>query len=161
VLNVFRMLSQLNGQRLAVESDGAASLDAMLKGGVRGRPDVSAVATLDKDRLCVLLWHYHDDDVAGPDADVALTLAGLPPEIQSTRIEQFRIDARHSNAFAAWQSMGSPLQPTANQFAELEKAGRLARLEPPEYLHITNSLADLRVRLPRQSVSLLTVQWDR
>ena len=161
VLNVFRMLSQLGGQRLAIESDGAASLEAMLKGGVRDRPDVSAVATLDRNRLCVLLWHYHDDDVAGPDANVNLTLAGLPPEIRAARVEQFRIDARHSNAFAAWQSMGSPLQPTANQFAELENAGHLARLGPPGNLRITNSQASLRVRLPRQSVSLLTVQWDR
>ncbi len=161
VLNVFRMFSQMSGQRLAVESDGAMPLAAMLQEGVRGRPDVSAVASLDHSRLCVLLWHYHDDDVAGPEADVKLSLAGLPPEIRLARLDQFRIDARHSNAFTAWQSMGSPVQPTASQLAELEKAGQLAKLDPPEDLQITNGQADLRLRLPRQSVSLLIFQWNR
>ena len=42
------------------------------------KPDVAALASLDGDKLCVLVWHYHDDDVPGPDAAVALTLSGLP-----------------------------------------------------------------------------------
>src|SRR6185503_9358401 len=39
VLNVFRMFAQMSGQRVAVESDGALSLDDLLKAGARGRPD--------------------------------------------------------------------------------------------------------------------------
>ncbi len=70
VLNVFRMFSKMSGRRLAVESDGAVPLDVMLKQGVRGRPDVSALASLDERKLCVLVWHYHDDDVAGPAAAI-------------------------------------------------------------------------------------------
>ena len=46
VLNVFRMLAQMRGQRLAVESTGDAGLDALQKSGVRGAPDVSALAAL-------------------------------------------------------------------------------------------------------------------
>ena len=78
VLNVFRMFSKMSGQRLDVESDHAVPLDAMLARGVREQPDVSALASLDQNRLCVLVWHYHDDDVAGPAADVELAVAGLP-----------------------------------------------------------------------------------
>ncbi|HTY86782.1 MAG TPA: hypothetical protein VMB80_04895 [Candidatus Acidoferrum sp.] len=158
VFNVFRMLSQLSGQRLAVESDAAVPLDSILKDGVRGPADVSAVATREQNRLCILLWHYHDDDLPGPEADVELTLAGLPPEIHTARVEQFRVDARHSNAFAAWQSLGSPARPTANELAALAMAGQLTRLEPSEQLHITNSQTSLRLHLPRQSVSLLKIQ---
>jgi xylan 1,4-beta-xylosidase len=160
VLNVFRMLSKMSGQRLAVESDGAVPLDAMLKDGVCAQPDVSALASLDKNRLYVLVWHYHDDDLPGTDAIVELTLAGLPPDVRQARFEQFRIDARHSNAFAAWKSMGSPLQPTAEQFASLEKAGQLAKLESQENLRITNRQAILHLHLPRQSVSLSVVSWN-
>src|SRR5206468_6942293 len=65
VLNVFRMFSQMSGQRLAVESDHAVRLDAILKEGVRGPPDVTALASRDKNWLSLLVWHYHDDDVAG------------------------------------------------------------------------------------------------
>ena len=81
----------MGGQRLAVESDGAVPLDTMLKEGVRGRPDVSALASLDKNKLCVLVWHYHDDDVPGPDAAVELVIDGLP--LQAARLAcAFRID---------------------------------------------------------------------
>src|SRR3989442_12355744 len=78
VLNVFRMFSRMSGQRVAVESDGAVPLDVMLKDGVRARPDVSALASLDRRKLAILVWNYHDDDVAGPAAAVELSLNKLP-----------------------------------------------------------------------------------
>src|SRR5262245_28921668 len=65
VLNVFRMFSKMSGDRLPAVSDHAVPLDSMLKNGVRGEPDVAALASLDHDKLCVLVWHYHDDDLAG------------------------------------------------------------------------------------------------
>jgi xylan 1,4-beta-xylosidase len=160
VLNVFRMLGKMNGQRLAVESDGEVPLDDMLKHGVRLRPDVSALASLANNHLCVLVWHYHDDDLPGADAAVGLTLEGLPAKIRQAHFAQFRIDASHSNAFAAWKSMGSPLQPTAEQLAQLEKAGQLAELKSPEDLRVTNGQTRLKLDLPRQSVALVVVSWD-
>src|SRR5262245_33853758 len=60
VLNVFRMFSKMSGRRIAAESDGAVPLDTLLRRGVRDKPDVAALASLDKKRLCVLAWHYHD-----------------------------------------------------------------------------------------------------
>jgi xylan 1,4-beta-xylosidase len=115
VLNVFRMFSKMSGRRLAVESDRAVPLDAILRRGVRAEPDVSALASLDENKLCVLVWHYHDDDVPGPAAEVELGLAGLPLESGEASLEHFRIDQEHGNAFAAWQRMGSPQQPTPQQ----------------------------------------------
>jgi len=103
VLNVFRMFSKMAGQRLAVESDHAVPLAAILKDGVRSRPDVSALASHDTDKLCVLVWHYHDDDVAGPSADVKLEITGLPTKIGTARLEHFRIGEEHSNSFSAWK----------------------------------------------------------
>ena len=160
VLNVFRMLGKMNGQRLTVESDGAVSLDDVLKAGIRARPDVAALASLAKDHLAVLVWHYHDDDLPGAEAEVGLTIEGLPRDVHQARFEQFRIDASHSNAFTAWKSMGSPLPPTAEQYAQLEKAGQLAELESPGNLRITNGQAVLQLDLPRQSVSLLIISWE-
>ena len=159
VLNVFRMFSQMGGQQLAAESDHSASLDSILKGGVRTQPDVSALASLASNRLCVLVWHYHDDDVPGPAADIKLTLDGLPAKIVKAQIRHFRIDTDHSDAFTVWQHMGSPLQPTAQQFAALEKAGQLAELEPSEKIHFRNGQGVLHITLPREAVSLLVVEW--
>ncbi|HTQ39240.1 MAG TPA: hypothetical protein VMJ32_09440, partial [Pirellulales bacterium] len=159
VLNVFRMFSKMSGQRLTVDSDAAVPLAEMLKNGVRDLPDVSALASLDANRLCVMVWHYHDDDLPGPDADVQLTCSGLPIATGESRVQQFRIDADHSNSFTAWQKMGSPQQPTAEQYRTLEKAGQLAEFGLPETVHVENGQAVLHLTLPRQAVALLVLQW--
>jgi xylan 1,4-beta-xylosidase len=160
VLNVFRMLNKMHGRRLPVESTADAGIEAIQKSGVRGVPDVSALAALDgaTKRLTALVWHYHDDDVPGPDAAVALTLNGLPHEGAAT-LTQFRIDDGHSNAFTAWKGMGSPPKPTANQYKALAKAGLLARVGPPEKVRVANGTLATRLVLPRQSVSLLVLEW--
>jgi len=158
VLNVFRMFSRMSGQRVATESDGAVPLEAILKDGVRTKPDVAALASLDRNKLCVLIWHYHDDDVSGPAAEVELELSQLPVGSGRATVRHFRIDESHSNAFTEWQRMGSPEQPTEAQYVTLEKAGQLAELEPPRELAIKGSEVVLRFELPRQATSLLVVE---
>ena len=160
VLNVFRMLSRMTGQRLAVDSDGAVPLDAILREGVRARPDVSGLASIDRNKLCVLVWHYHDDDVLGPAAEVELALVNLPRRTGNLRVQQFGIDGNHSNAFTEWQRMGSPQQPTAAQCARLAKAGRLATLGTEETVRLRDGNATMRFNLPRQGVSLLVFDWS-
>lgn len=78
VLNVFRMFGKMSGQRLAAESSAGAGVEEMIKSGVRGKPDVAALSSLDKNRLCVLAWHYHDDDLPGAVAAVEIPISGLP-----------------------------------------------------------------------------------
>jgi xylan 1,4-beta-xylosidase len=160
VLNVFRMFSKMPGQRLAVESDASASLDDMLKHGVRERPDVSALAASGMNRICVLVWHYHDDDVAGPAAAVDLTLDGLPPTLRETRVQQFQIDSAHSNAFTEWKKMNSPPTLSAEQFAQLEKAGQLAEVGGPKNAAIEHGELHLHTVLPRQAVSLFVFDYS-
>jgi xylan 1,4-beta-xylosidase len=159
VLNVFRMFSQMRGKRLGVESDHAIPLQDILKSGVRGQADVSGLASLDKNQICVMLWHYHDDDVPGPAAEITLNLTGIGGAKHGAKLEHFRIDEEHSNAFAAWKKMGSPQQLTPEQYAQLEKAGRLATLDVAEKLEVKNGSATVRMELPRQAVSLLKLSW--
>lgn len=158
VLNVFRMFSKMSGQRLTVESSGGISLDSILKDGVRAQPDVSALASLDGKKLCVLVWHYHDDDIPGADAALDFTLDGLPLKDGTARFQHFRIDAGHSNAFVAWRTLGSPQNPTPEQYSQLEKAGRLASSPDPETIEVKDAKATLRFVLPRQGVSLLVIE---
>jgi xylan 1,4-beta-xylosidase len=159
VLNVFRMFGKMSGRRLAVESDRAVPLEVILRRGVRAEPDVSALASLDRNKLCVLVWHYHDDDVPGPAAEVELALTGLPLESGEASLEHFRIDQEHSNAFTAWQRMGSPQRPTPGQYAQLENAGQLAQMAGPQTVRVDQGHATVRLNLPRQAVSLLVLQW--
>jgi xylan 1,4-beta-xylosidase len=159
VLNVFRMFGKMSGQKLDVTSDHAAPLDVMLKTGVRERPDVTALATLERNRLCIMVWHYHDDDVAGPPADVAVALVGLPMRASEARLEHYRIDEEHSNAFSAWKRMGSPQSPTPEEYDKLLAAGKLTMLEKPASAAIQNGETKLSFSLPRQAVSLLVLEW--
>ena len=157
VLNAFRMLGRMGGRRVSVTSSHDPGVEAMRKEGVRGQPDVSALASLEGDRLSVLLWHYHDDDVAGPDADVALSLEGLPVGDGRVRVRHFRVDRENGNAFERWKAMGSPPSPTPEQHAALSRAGQLAEI-PAAPLGVRGGKASLRLVLPRQAVSLLVLE---
>jgi xylan 1,4-beta-xylosidase len=159
VLNVFRMFGRMGGRRLPVVSDAAVSVDVVLKDGVRDKADVSALASLDEKALCVLVWHYHDDDVPGPVAAVALTVQGLDKSLRQVRLTHHRIDGEHSNAYAAWQQMGSPREPSARQRAALHKASELTLWEDPKSTPVRDGQVVLRFAMPRQSVSLLRLEW--
>jgi len=159
VLNVFRMFGKMGGRRLSVQSTADPGLEAMLRDGVREAPDVSALASLDARKLSVLLWHYHDDDLPGPDAAVELSVSGLPLVRGEARLQHYRIDESHSNSFAAWKRMGSPIAPNEQQYAELETAGKLAQMEGSATLRIEEGRAALRFALPREAVSLIVLEW--
>jgi xylan 1,4-beta-xylosidase len=160
VLNVFRMLAKMSGERVALESDGAVSLDAMMQRGVREKPDVSAFASRAGDKLFALVRHCYDDELPGPAAEVELELANLPVSSGKARIDHFTIDAEHSNAYTAWKAMGSPQEPTSEQYAALEQAGQLAKGAAIEPVAISNGAASVRLSLPRQAVSLLVIESD-
>jgi xylan 1,4-beta-xylosidase len=159
VLNVFRMFSRMGTTRIVAETDHAVPLATMLSEGVRGEPDVSALATLELNKLCVLVWHYHDDDLPGPAAALEMSLRGLPAKSNAAKLRHFRVDKEHSNAFAAWERLGSPQNPTQEQYASLEKAGQLAECSEPASLPIKDQQAVVRFELPRQAVSLLELSW--
>jgi xylan 1,4-beta-xylosidase len=159
VLNVFRLFSRMSGRKIEVNSDHAVPLETMLKEGVRAAPDVSALACLGDRKLCVLLWHYHDDDLPGPIADVELSISGLSEASRGAKCLHLRIDDDHGNAFRAWQRMGSPQQPTPEQYRRLEEAGRLATIPAPENAGVSDGVVNVSLQLPRQAVSLLEWQW--
>jgi xylan 1,4-beta-xylosidase len=141
-----------------VESSAGLNAETIRAQGVRGTPDVSALASLDQNKLCVLVWHYHDDDVPGPAAAISLNLSGLPLP-SNVKVTEYRIDQEHSNSFAAWRKMGSPQSPSPDQYAELEKAGGLARIDTPHVMTWVGGVASLPVILPRQAVSLFVLEW--
>jgi xylan 1,4-beta-xylosidase len=160
VLNVFRMFAKMRGERVAAESSAEVPLDAMLADGVRGAPDVAAFASRAEKGLAIMLWHYHDDDVTGPDADVDLAVAGLPAAVREATLAHYRIDEQHGNAYAAWKKVGAPIAPTRDQYTALEAASALAPLEAPTTARVERGTLARRFALPRQAVSLVTIDWN-
>jgi xylan 1,4-beta-xylosidase len=96
----------------------------------------------------------------GPDAAVDLALQGLPGEVREAKLTHYRIDEHHSNAYAAWKRMGSPIAPSREQYGQLEAASRLSLLEQPRTTGISAGTLAFELRLPRQAVSLVVIDWE-
>jgi xylan 1,4-beta-xylosidase len=157
VLNVFRMFGLMGGRRVAVKSTGATDLETILQEGVRGAPDVQALATRQERSVEVMVWHYHDDDLPGAEAVIDLSVLGLPAG--RLHFSHYRVDAEHSNPPEVWKRMGSPQNPTPEQTAQLERASELQLLHSPVWQHTFDGSLKLNFNLPRQGVSLLKFTW--
>ena len=160
VLNAFRMFGLLGSQRLKATSSGSLPTDEVVRDGVRERDDIGVIATREDRQVDVLVWNYHDDDLAADDAAVEVKIDGFPVTAQHGVLEHFRIDTAHSNAFTAWKQMGSPRSLTPEQTEKLERDGQLQLLRAPESVRFEKGTTDLRFRLPRQGLSLLRLQWQ-
>ena len=161
VMNAFRMLGMLGSGKpgadwVATESSGALPLAKVIADSVTGAPDVNAAATRNGGEVDVLLWNYHDADVAAPAAQIHLAVDGLRGK--KTVAAEFRMDSTHSNAYRAWQQMGSPAAPTAEQAAQLEKAAALEETVPDHSIAVHAGKAAMNMTLPRQAVVLVRVR---
>jgi xylan 1,4-beta-xylosidase len=155
VVNTHRMLGKMiapDAQRISATSSADPGVDAIRTAGVRGAPDVSALATKDAHRLCILLWNYHDDDVPGPTAHITLTVNNTPAG--KPTVARYQVDDVHSNSFTAWKKMGSPATLTPAQRTDLEKSAALAQIDAPA---LTNNT--LTLDLPRQAVTLIELTY--
>jgi xylan 1,4-beta-xylosidase len=157
VLNIFRMMGLMRGQRVDARSSGALELAKMLESGVKSSPDINAIASRDERSAAVMVWNYHDDDLPAPAADIELTLAGLPSG--RMLLHHYRVDNEHSNSYEVWKKMGSPQKPTDEQYRQLERAGQLELLAAPEWRTAKDGKIVLRFPLPRQGVSLVRLGW--
>jgi xylan 1,4-beta-xylosidase len=159
VLNTFRMLGLLSDQRVKATSSGALPTTSVVLDGVRGKPDVNAIATRKDHEVAVFLWNYHDDDLPSAASPIDLVIDGLPPNLTTALTEHFRIDASHSNAFEAWKQLGSPEQPSGAQYQQLQNAGQLQLLNSPSWTPVERGTVHLQFALPRQGLSLVRLAW--
>jgi len=159
VLNAFRMLGLLGSERLHASSSGALPSESVISAGVRGSPDIHAIAARKQREVEVLVWNYHDDDVPFPAAPVHLAIMNLPAEVTRGLVEHFRVDSEHSNAFVVWQAMGSPESLSASQAERLQSAGQLQTLTSPMWVDINGGRFKTQFALPRQGISLIRLSW--
>jgi len=159
VLNVMRMMSKMKGERIQAKSSGAVDLQEMMDSGVREAPDVAAFATRNGNQIAVMIWHYHDDDLPGEEALVELEIQNLPVQSGKLKLQHFRVDEFHSNAYDLWRRMGKPVAPNEDQYAQLEKASELTLLTgAPDSVTVNEGTLSLSIPLPRQAVSLLILE---
>jgi len=159
LLNAYRLFGQMKGERLVAQSTGARDLSDILHSSVRTNSDVNVIATHKSHRVNILVWNYHDDAGQSTPAEIALKIDGLPRDVSQVLLEHWRVDHDHSNAYTAWQIMGSPPEPSAAQYQQLKTAGQLQLLESPRWITVTGGVIELKFKEPSQGVSLLDLIW--
>lgn len=73
-------------------------------------------------------------------------------------MSHYRIDDDHSNSYAAWLAMGSPQDPTPQQYDGLAAAGKLAVLDEPTMMNVQDNKLCTLFSLPIRALSLLIVE---
>lgn len=167
VLNVFRMAGMFSGSRVAASSTAAVPAEEIVRFGVhpaadgtRSGSDVDAFATKADRDAAIMLWNYADDDLPAADAPVTVTVSGIPAGVHRVRLEHFRIDDTHSDAYTAWKAIGSPQSPSPEQYAQLRAAGQLQTLTSPQWLDVeAGGKLTIPTTLPREATSLLHLEW--
>lgn len=160
VLNVFRMFAKMSGVRLRTHSSCQLALQKLLDEGVRADPDVGAIAARDGSTLAVMVWHYHDDDLAGPTAAVELQLEDLRWNHDSSdeKLTHYRVDFDHSNSYTHWLKMDSPQAPSAAEYKLLQDAARLTIYSGDTFVRTQSDTSTMSFELPRQGVSLIVLE---
>lgn len=158
VLNVFRMFGMMKGDRVSLASNRSYDLRTAVDSSFRkSYSDINGMACKDAKGATIMVWNYHDDDVKAEADQVTLQLKAIPAG--QVMLHHFRIDDEHSNSYEAWKKMGSPQNPSAEQIAELERAGQLQLLGSPQWVKTRNGEANIQFTLPRQGVSLIKLDW--
>jgi xylan 1,4-beta-xylosidase len=157
VMGAFKLLGALAGTRLAVTSTGALTLDAILANSVRGQADVDAMATLNGQKVQVLVWNYHDDLVSASAASVRLTIKVPPSFGTRVTINHLRVDESHGDAYTVWTSQGSPASPSSAQLVALQAAMDPSPLGPDQTVDVSGGSTAVTFDLPRFGISLVTL----
>lgn len=159
VLNAFKLLGMLQGNRIALTSTGALGIARILEKGVRDEPDIDGLATATDESVQVILWNYHDDMIPVEPASVRLRVKAPASNPSRARIVHYRIDDSHSNAYTRWLGLGSPQKPSPEVLAELRDAAELELLEPIRFADVRDGEVELNFTLPRYAVSLVELRW--
>ena len=158
VLNVFRMFGKMKGTRVKVSGNRMLNVSTIIDSGVKGPlSDIGAIASADKNAAVILCWNYHDDDLANDGELVAVNINGVPAK--KIVLTQYAIDKEHSNSYEVWKKMGSPQNPTVKQINLLEQAGQLQAVGFPKNINVVNGKINLKVKLQRQAVVLLKIDY--
>jgi xylan 1,4-beta-xylosidase len=159
VMNLFRMLGLMSGERVEVRSAAAVDLDEMLTAGVLAKAEVDGLAARGDHDVTVLVWNYQDDEASAAEKPVQLNLAGLPASARRILVKHYRIDQSHSNSYTVWMAMGSPQSPSREQYEALKAAGQLQLLESPRWVESKDGAVQLEFAMPGESVSLVELSW--
>ena len=158
VLNVFRMFNMMTGKRVNAESNRMYALQTVVDSSIRkAQTDIGVLASTDKNSAALMLWNYGDEDKKVAAETIAVSVKGVASS--KVTVTRYLIDSTHSNAYEAWNKMGSPKQLTKEQYAVLEQDGKLQMNGKSEKVAVHAGVAILTTSLQRQAVELIKLEW--
>lgn len=158
VLNVFRMFGMMGHTRIEAVSDREIGWQDIIKSGVRRQQsEVGSLATKTNDGIIVMIWNYHDDDKMSPFEPVSIQISGV--ESKKVKITQYRIDRENNNSYETWKKMGSPQDPSPDQYEVLEKPGKLSQSVNPILIEVKDGLLTVSSTLQRQGIELVRLEY--
>jgi xylan 1,4-beta-xylosidase len=90
---------------------------------------------------------------------VRLIIKSPQNNTQRARVDHYRIDDTHSNAYTLWLKLNSPQKPEPDVLARLKAAVELELLESARFCDVRDGKVELNFSLPRYGVSLVEVRW--
>jgi xylan 1,4-beta-xylosidase len=132
VYYAYELLHQLGNERLTNSSH-----DVIATKGANGEIEVAA-------------WNLVDPGQQGTEKTIGLDFHHVPAD---ARVSVQRLDADHGNVLKEYAAIGSPLDPTAKQVDELNRA---TALPAPSEQRLSGG--KLELRLPPDSLVLVKVQ---
>jgi len=130
----------------------------IIESGVRGdKTEIGSIASKGNNYSTVMFWNYHDDDKISSDESIQMTISGIPSK--KVLITQYRIDRDLSNSYEVWKKIGSPQNPSAEQYTELEKAGMLKMYGISVNGKVKKGLLQINTKIQRQGVGLVKIEW--
>ena len=160
ILNIFRMFGKMQTKRLDATSTGQYPLEAVVSGSIRNESDVGVLASINEEgsKMAVMMWNYHDDALGKPDAQISFNITNAFLDCKEAKVTHYGIDQSHSNAYSTWLAMGSPQDPTDQQYETLKEAGALQMLHQPTTVKMQDGKAGLQFDLPIHAASLLVIE---
>lgn len=132
--NAFLLLHRLGEQRIVVDSDSV--LATRREGGT----------------LVIAAWNLTAPGSTGPEKEVDLQFL----HAHFGEVWVSRLDADHGDVHKAYDSMGDPQYPTAEQIQRLQMA---SKLPDPERLAVKNGL--LKLKIPAQGLVLIETKLSK
>jgi len=98
-----------------------------------------------------------DSGKPGAPAAIDLHISGLPAG--RLLMQHYRVDDEFNNSFESWKKMGSPAKPSAEQYAQLERAGQCSCWSRPGGSCRKVVAWHVEFALPLHGVSLIRLTW--
>ncbi len=143
----FELLASLGTERLLVQGAPAGEM-------------FSALATHGGGALQILLYNFCEEPGLAPSGiEASLSLSHLSSDGPAI-LSAVRLDRHHANSYRAWESLGRPESPDAEQIDSLHLASRL-NPEPPRSVEVRGGSALIEIHVPAQGAVLLTLQPEK